>query len=56
MFGTKQLLQSAADPTASNAGTVNVMQDVVTLITDPLLDVANNAAWYLAADPSITDA
>jgi phage head maturation protease len=55
MFGTKQLLQSAADPAAPNAGTVNVLQDIVTMVTDPLLDVANPAAWYLAADPSITD-
>lgn len=55
MFGAKQLVQSAADPTAPNAGAVNVLQDIVTLVTDPLLDVANNSAWYLAADPSITD-
>lgn len=55
MFGAKQLVQSAADPTAPNAGAVNVLQDIVTLVTDPLLDVANNSAWYLAADPAITD-
>ena len=55
MFGAKQLLQSAADPVAPNAGAVNVLQDIVTMVTDPLLDVANPAAWYLAADPSITD-
>jgi hypothetical protein len=55
MFGAKQLVQSAADPTAPNAGAVNVLQDIVTLVTDPLLDVANNSAWYLAADPAVTD-
>lgn len=55
MFDTKQLLQSAADPTAPNAGAVNVLQDIVTVVTDPLLDVANKSAWYLAADPAITD-
>lgn len=55
MFGAKQLLQSVADPTAPNAGAVNVLQDIVTLVTEPLLDVASSTAWYLAADPSITD-
>jgi len=55
MFGAKQLLQSVADPTAPNAGAVNVLQDIVQLVTDPLLDVSNPAAWYLASDPSITD-
>jgi phage head maturation protease len=55
MFGAKQLLQSVADPTAPNAGAVNVLQDIVTLVTDPLLDVSSSTAWYLAADPSVTD-
>ncbi|MBP2654243.1 MAG: phage prohead protease, family [Firmicutes bacterium] len=55
MFGAKQLLQSTADPTASNAGAVNVLQDIVQLVTDPLLDASSSTAWYLASDPSITD-
>ncbi|TCL37251.1 prohead serine protease [Anaerospora hongkongensis] len=55
MFASKQLLQSAADPAAPNAGAVNVLHDIVTMITDPLLDVVNPSAWYLAADPAITD-
>ncbi|MBP2655398.1 MAG: phage prohead protease, family [Firmicutes bacterium] len=55
MFGAKQLLQSTADPTAPNAGAVNVLQDIVQLVTDPLLDASSSTAWYLAADPSITD-
>ena len=55
MFNAKQLLQSAADNSQANPAVINTLQDVVTLITDPLLDAANNSAWYLAADPSVTD-
>jgi phage head maturation protease len=55
MWGAKQLLNSAADNTQANSAVVNVLENIVTLVTDPLLDLNSPSSWYLAADPAVTD-
>lgn len=55
MFGAKQLIASATDVSQANPEAINVLKDIVTMVTDPLLDASSTTAWYLAADPSVTD-
>lgn len=51
----RQLLESAADPSATHAGVVNPMKGAFQLITDAQLDIANPKGYYAVADPRDVD-
>ena len=51
----RQLLESAADPSATHAGVVNPMKGAFQLITDAQLDIANPKGYYAVADPREVD-
>lgn len=51
----RQLLESAADQSATHAGVVNPMKGAFQLITDAQLDIANPKGYYAVADPRDVD-
>lgn len=53
--GAEQFLNSVADPAGANSGVVNPFRNKLTLVSDAELDVYDENAWYLAADPSDID-
>ncbi len=47
------LMASQTDPAQSNSRKPNIFQNAFTVISDPRLDGASAAAWYLLADPAL---
>ena len=51
----RQILESTADPDATNSGVMNPMKGAFQLITDAQLDIANPKGYYAVADPNEAD-
>lgn len=51
----EQFLNSIADPSTNNANIINPFRNKLQLIVDPELDIYNENAWYLAANPADCD-
>lgn len=51
----RQILESTADPDATNSGVINPMKAAFQLITDAQLDIANPKGYYAVADPNEAD-
>lgn len=51
----RQILESTADPDATNSGVMNPMKGAFQLITDAQLDIANPKGYYAVADPDEAD-
>lgn len=49
------VIRSIADPASSNSNVHNPYQNTLELITEPLLDANSATAWYLVADPNVTE-
>nr|DAF34666.1 MAG TPA: major capsid protein [Caudoviricetes sp.] len=51
----RQILESTADPDATNSGVMNPMKGAFQLITDAQLDIVNPKGYYAVADPNEAD-
>ena len=51
----RQILESTADPDATNSGVINPMKAAFQLITDAQLDIVNPKGYYAIADPNDVD-
>lgn len=47
----KTLVASETDPSKSNSKVPNIHRNSLEVVSDPVLDAASAAAWFLAADP-----
>jgi hypothetical protein len=52
---TKQIINSAVDPTTGKGHAINPVNNMAEIIVDARLDAASTTAWYLAADPNAFD-
>ena len=49
------LMSSETDFSQTNSKKPNAVRNAATIVSDARLDVASATAWYLAADPNVTD-